>query len=638
MSFSLGIFLAAFLVLLFAGLPVAWTMAVSSIVWLVASGQTAFLPVLPERIFQGIDVFVLMAIPLFILAGELINESRITDRLISFANVLFGWMPGGLAQVNIGASILFSGITGVALGDIAALGKVFIPSMSRGGYSAAYAAAVTASSSIIGPMVPPSLIVVIYGSMTGVSIGALFAACIVPGLLIGLCQMTLVWFQARKRGHAGVPMDRSPPAVARSARRAFPPLMIPAIILAGILGGVMTPTEAGGLAGFYALLIAVFLYRSLSLAQLVQVLDRSAVFSSQLLIIVGCGAIFTWVMGMENVPSLVETTVRELELQPGVASACPEPHHARAGHVHRPGRGHYPVHPDTRRGGRGGGRRSGSFRDDRNLEPEYRPPDPAARGVPVRSRTNRRLRTGRASARDMAVSAGQPGCPRTRHLCAAAESVAAPAARLLERTDAVPGPSLRSVELIEEARGLRIGERLAHFRRSKGFTLARLSAETGISEATLSRAENGLSPLNAHSLYILAKVLDVDIVSFFRSDTEIFTKGKRTVTRRGKGEVESTQRYDLELLCAELSAKRMVPSLNRVAARTLEEAGGLRAHEGEEFLYVLAGQVEIRTELYAPTRLGTGDSMYFDSNMAHAYLAVGDEPAEILVVVAAVAA
>ena len=125
-----------------------------------------------------------------------------------------------------------------------------------------------------------------------------------------------MWFQARKRGHAGVAMDRTLPAVARSARRAFPPLMIPAIVLAGILGGVMTPTEAGGLAAFYALLIAVLLYRSLGLAQFLSVLNRSAVFSSQLLIIVGCGAIFTWVMGMENVPLLVERTVERLDLQP----------------------------------------------------------------------------------------------------------------------------------------------------------------------------------------------------------------------------------------------------------------------------------------------------------------------------------
>lgn len=313
---SLALFVASFLFLLFAGLPVAWTMVASSVVWLAASGQMAFLAVLPERIFQGIDVFVLMAIPLFVLAGELVNEGRITDRLIAFANVLFGWMPGGLAQVNVGTSILFSGITGVALGDIAALGKVFIPSMAKNGYSPAYAAAVTASSSIIGPMVPPSLIVVIYGSITGVSIGALFAACVVPGLLIGFCQMALVWFQARRRGFVGVEVDRSPPAVAASARRALPPLLIPIIVLAGILGGVMTPTEAGGLAAFYALLIAVLLYRSIGLRQFLSALERSAVFSSQLLIIVGCGAVFTWVMGMENVPSLVERAVKEFDVHP----------------------------------------------------------------------------------------------------------------------------------------------------------------------------------------------------------------------------------------------------------------------------------------------------------------------------------
>ena len=198
----------------------------------------------------------------------------------------------------------------------------------------------------------------------------------------------------------------------------------------------------------------------------------------------------------------------------------------------------------------------------------------------------------------------------------------------------MPEPSVSSADLVEEARGLRIGERLAQIRKSKGLTLARLSAMTSISEATLSRAENGRSPLNAHSLYILAKVLDIDVVSFFRSDAELFARGKRTVTRCGEGERESTRRYDLELLCAELSAKRMVPSLNRVTVRSLEEAGGLRAHEGEEFLYVLAGEVVVHTELYAPTRLARGDCMYFDSNMAHAYVATGGEPAEILVVVA----
>ena len=190
----------------------------------------------------------------------------------------------------------------------------------------------------------------------------------------------------------------------------------------------------------------------------------------------------------------------------------------------------------------------------------------------------------------------------------------------------------KRADLAGEAKGLRIGERLSQIRKAKGVTLARLSEMTAISEATLSRAENGISPLNAHNLYILARVLDVDVVSFFRSDAEIFARGKRAITKAGAGERGSTQRYDLELLCAELSAKRMVPSRNRITARSLEEAGGLRAHEGEEFLYVLSGEVAIYTDLYAPAIMETGDSMYFDGNTAHAYVATGAAPAEILVV------
>ena len=191
-----------------------------------------------------------------------------------------------------------------------------------------------------------------------------------------------------------------------------------------------------------------------------------------------------------------------------------------------------------------------------------------------------------------------------------------------------------TADLAEEARGLRIGERLSRFRKAKGLTLAELAERAAISEATLSRAENGITPLNAHNLYILAKVLGVDVVSFFRSDTEAFAKGKRAITKRGRGEREATRRYDLELLCAELTAKRMIPSLNRIAVRSLEDAGGLRAHEGEEFVFVLSGEVTIHTDIYAPAMLEAGDSMYFDSMTAHAYVAAGDGPAEILVVTA----
>ena len=314
MSDTIVVFGGAFVALLVAGLPIAWAMLASVMVWMGYSGNWHFLPIVPERVYQGIDVFVLMAVPLFIVAGELVNEGRITERLIDFANGLFGWMRGGLAQVNIGASILFAGITGVALGDIASLGRVFIPAMAAQGYAPAYAAAVTASSSIIGPMVPPSLIAVIYGSMTGVSIGALMAATLVPGLLIGAVQMALVSVQARRRGFPRMEMDRSPAVLARLAGRAAVPLMIPVIILAGMLGGLMTPTEAGAVAAGYALVVSLVLYRSVSLRTLGAVFSRSALFSGQLLIIVGCGAAFSWVMGIENVPRMMSAAIAGWEM------------------------------------------------------------------------------------------------------------------------------------------------------------------------------------------------------------------------------------------------------------------------------------------------------------------------------------
>ena len=262
MSDSLIVLMALFLGLMVLGLPVAWSMIAAMLGWVAFTGNWRFLPLAPERLWQGMDSFVLMAIPLFILAGELVNAGKITDRLIHFANVIFGWMRGGLAQVNIGASILFSGITGVALGDIAALGRVFIPAMVKQGYSPAYAAAVTASSSIIGPMVPPSLVAVIYGSMTGLSIGGLMAATLVPGLVIGLVQMALVAVQARRHDYPRVAMARSPRIVLSATRSAMVPLMIPVIILAGLLLGLMTPTEAGAVASAYALVVSVVLYRT----------------------------------------------------------------------------------------------------------------------------------------------------------------------------------------------------------------------------------------------------------------------------------------------------------------------------------------------------------------------------------------
>jgi tripartite ATP-independent transporter DctM subunit len=188
-----------FFILLFLGLPVGFVMAVTSALYFLFSGNALFLLMLPERIFSGLDVFVLMSIPFFMLSGEIMNRAGMSDRLVDFANLVVGRIRGGLAQVNVLASILFDGITGVALGDVAALGKIFIPAMVKQGYSKSFAAAITAASSLVGPIIPPSTIIVLYGAVMGVSVGAMFAGAIIPGLLIGLSDMAVVQYLAHRR-------------------------------------------------------------------------------------------------------------------------------------------------------------------------------------------------------------------------------------------------------------------------------------------------------------------------------------------------------------------------------------------------------------------------------------------------------
>jgi transcriptional regulator with XRE-family HTH domain len=179
-----------------------------------------------------------------------------------------------------------------------------------------------------------------------------------------------------------------------------------------------------------------------------------------------------------------------------------------------------------------------------------------------------------------------------------------------------------------------LGLRIAEFRRKRGITLKSLSKKTGISEATLSRVENLQVSLNAYNLVKLAKILDVDISDFFHADPVELTTGRRTITRKFEGENYTSERYSYEVLCAELSKKAMTPSIDQITARTLAETGGLKGHGGEEFIYVLAGVVEIHTEFYKPARLEAGDAMYLDSQMAHAYVSVREGEARILVVTA----
>ena len=303
---SLGWMIIIFVVLLIAGMPVAFVMGFSASLYLLFSSQVSFLDMAPQKLFAGMDSFVLMCIPFFILAGEIMTRGKIADRIVDYANLIVGRWRGGLAHVNILASMLFAGITGVALGDIAALGSIFIPAMKKQGYDGPFAAAVTASSSIIGPIIPPSMIIVIYGAVTSVSIGALFAAAIIPGILMGLSQMIIVVFLARRREYPKIEIHLTTKKLALGTRDALVPLMMPAIIIFGILSGVFTPTEAAGMAVLYAFVVASLIYRSLKWRDYGAVFRTAFLFSAKLLLIVGCGSILAWVFGIENVPAKVK--------------------------------------------------------------------------------------------------------------------------------------------------------------------------------------------------------------------------------------------------------------------------------------------------------------------------------------------
>ena len=302
---SIEVFVLIFFAMLLLGVPVALTMGMSSALYLVFSGNPLFLRMLPQRMFDGIDVFVLLAIPFFMLAGEIMNAAGMSDRLIRFANLIVGRMRGGLAQVNVVSSLLFAGITGVAVGDVAALGKIFIPRMEREGYDRAFAAAVTAASSLVGPIIPPSAVIVFYAAIMDVSVGAMFAGAIIPGLLVGVASMVVVWGVSEHRQYPRREVRVTPREFALGFKDAGLALVMPILIVGGILFGIFTPTEAAAAAVAYALVVGFLVFRSLRLRDLNRILQTAVLDSSRLMFIIAMAAVINWIFGIEQVPRLV---------------------------------------------------------------------------------------------------------------------------------------------------------------------------------------------------------------------------------------------------------------------------------------------------------------------------------------------
>jgi C4-dicarboxylate transporter DctM subunit len=307
--------LAAIVALSLLGLPVAHAMIAGSVLYLWLKG--ADMGIAAEQLLNGMYTsYLLLAIPLFILAAEFMNSGPIMDRLLRFCNALVGRWRGGLAQVNVVQSIVFASMSGSALADAAASGRLMQTMMTKDGrYPAAFAAALTAASSVIGPIIPPSIPLVLYALVSDTSIGYLFLAGIVPGLLLGFVQMGLIAAAARRRNfpvEARVPLRELP----RIAREALPALLMPVILLGLLYSGVTTPTEAAAAAAAYALLVSALLYRALRPADLYRSLVTSARTTIAIGMLIAGALVFNYVITVENVPKTLAALLKDEALSP----------------------------------------------------------------------------------------------------------------------------------------------------------------------------------------------------------------------------------------------------------------------------------------------------------------------------------
>ncbi|MCO5134248.1 MAG: TRAP transporter large permease subunit [Phyllobacteriaceae bacterium] len=298
------VIIVSFAILLALGIPIALALGISSLTYLIVFNQLHLLLAMPQRMLAGIDNFVLLTIPLFILAGNIMNAASLTRHIVSFAQMIVGRLSGGLAVVNVIASMLFAGVSGAATAEASAIGSVMVPAMVRDGYRAAYAAALTAVGSLLGPMIPPSLSLILYGVLTGTSIGDLFVAGIGPAVMLMVLMIAYVIWRARVEGHPRAPQLTA--AEKRSAALgAIPAILLPVIIVGGIRGGVFTPTEAAAVACLYALLVGFFIYRSLTGRQIYDSFSETATMSAGIMLVIASASITAFVLGIEDIPRRV---------------------------------------------------------------------------------------------------------------------------------------------------------------------------------------------------------------------------------------------------------------------------------------------------------------------------------------------
>ncbi|HUP17582.1 MAG TPA: TRAP transporter large permease [Acidimicrobiia bacterium] len=298
--------LAVLVLVVMAGMRLVYAILFSVALHLVLTG--AWPLSLPQQMVSGMNGWILLALPLFVFAGGLMNASGLSERIIDLARALVGRFPGGLAQVNVLDSMFFGGVIGTSVADLAGTGTIIIPAMKKDGYPGPFAAALTATSSGIGPLIPPSSPMILYAAVTGTSLGALFLAGVVPGVLLGLSMMVIVAVLARRHGWQPI-MRFSGRLVWQTGKAASWAFGVPVIIVAGLVFGVFTPTESGAFAVLYALIVALFIYKTVSLKDLYRVLIDAAALTGEVMLIVGLSVALGWTMSRARIPGALANII-----------------------------------------------------------------------------------------------------------------------------------------------------------------------------------------------------------------------------------------------------------------------------------------------------------------------------------------
>ncbi|MDO4438112.1 MAG: TRAP transporter large permease [Eubacteriales bacterium] len=313
----MSILLISFFAMLLVGIPVAAVMGLSSMFYLLSRGTD--LLTIPQRMFAGADSFSLMAIPLYIFAGEIMNRCGITRRIFNFASEIVGYLPGGLALVNVLASTMFAGISGSTSADVASLGVMEISGMVEAGYDRSYSTAVTCASATIGSIIPPSILMVLYSSITGISCGKLFVAGMIPGLMVCGSQMLYCFYKARKnpdKYDGNYHPSFNAKKLLMAAKDAIPAMIMPLIIIGGTLSGVFTATEAGAVAGLYGVIIGVFYYREFHLNDLIETIKSTAFTVGQSSLIFATTSVFSYCIAILKLPVILSQMISGVTTNP----------------------------------------------------------------------------------------------------------------------------------------------------------------------------------------------------------------------------------------------------------------------------------------------------------------------------------